>query len=102
VGELDIFASPHQIYDNYASSGYVTDLRTIFSEEELTIYEDLLIYTTLLETGENFPSAFNLEGNQWLKEKGYYTDGCYMGITINSDDPELAKEFILYLLNYKL
>lgn len=99
AGDLDVFAAPHQIYNDFASSGYVADLRTVFTEEELASYGDMIIYTTLLETGETFPSGFNLEGNQWLIENGYYDEGCYLAISANTDSPDLTKEFILHILN---
>lgn len=100
AGDLDVFASPYQIYNDFASAGYVADLRTIFTEEELSSYEDIIIYTTLTETGETFPSAFNLEGNRWIEASGYYEDGCYFAVTANTDNPDLTKAFILYVLNY--
>lgn len=99
AGDLDIFTAPQQIYNDFASAGYVADLRTVFTEDELASYGDMVIYTNLLETGEAFPSGFNLEGNPWMIENGYYDDGCYLSITANTDNPELTKEFILYILN---
>lgn len=99
AGDLDIFTAPHQIYNDFASAGYVANLRNFFTEEELVELDDMIIYTTLSETGETFPSAFNLEGNQWLIRNGYYDEGCYLAIAANTDNPELAKEFIYYILN---
>ena len=43
AGELDLFASPYQIYNDFASVGYVADLRTVFTEEELASYGDMII-----------------------------------------------------------
>ena len=100
AGDLDVFTAPHQIYNDFASAGYVTDLRSVFSEEELDAYGDMIIYTNLLETGESFPSGFNLEGNSWMIENGYYDEGCYLAITANTDSPELTKEFILHILEH--
>ena len=99
AGDLDIFTAPHQIYNDFASVGYVADLRTIFTDEELEAFGDQIIYTTLTETGFEFPSAINLEGNRWFIDNGYYEEGCYLAIAANTDNPELAKEFILYILN---
>jgi len=100
TGELDIFVTPHQVFDDFASYGYVSDLRQFFTEEELTSFGDMVIYTTLVETGETFPSGLNLAGNQWFIQNGYYDDGCYLAITNHTDTPELTKEFILYVLSY--
>lgn len=100
AGDLDIFAAPHQVYNDFASAGYVSDLRNIFSEDELNELGDMIIYTTLAETGEAFPSGLNLEGNRWLLESGYYDNGCYLAVTTNTDSPKLVKDFLLYILNY--
>lgn len=99
AGDLDIFTAPHQIYNDFSSAGYAADLRDIFTEEELAEFDDIIIYTTLSETGETFPSALNLEGNQWLIRNGYYDNGCYLAVAANTDNPELTKEFIYYILN---
>ena len=101
VGDVDIFASPRQLYEQFAPAGYVADLRTVFSEEELLNYEDILLFATSTETGEKMPCGFDMSDNRWLKEYEYYSDGnCHMGIPANADNPELAKEFLLYILNY--
>ena len=100
TGELDIFTTPPQVLNDFASYGYVSDLRDFFSEKELASFGDMVIYTTLLETGEEFPSALNLTGNEWFIANDYYDDGCYLAISNYTDTPELTKEFILYVLNY--
>ena len=100
VGDVDIFAAPWQIYDAYAAAGYIADLRIVFTEEELLAYEDLLIYATSVETGETMPCGFDLSNNRWVMEYDYYTDNCRFGIPANADDAELAKEFLLYILEY--
>ena len=100
AGDLDVFAAPKQIYNDFASAGYVADLRFLFTEEELAPYQDILIYTTDAETGETFPSAFDLTGNRWLSKYAYYSDGYYLAVTANTDTPELTKEFFFYVLNY--
>jgi len=100
TGELDIFVTPHQVFNDFASYGYVSDLREFFSEEELSSLGNMVVYTTLLETGEEFPSGLNLENNPWFIQNGYYDTGCYLAITNYTDTPELTKEFILYILNY--
>ena len=100
VGDVDIFAAPWQLYDEYAPAGYVADLRTVFTEDELALYKDQVLYTTSTETGEIMPCGFDFSDYRFLQEFGYYTDNCHMGIPANADGAERAKEFLLYLLNY--
>lgn len=101
AGDLDIFAAPRQLYNQFAPAGYVADLRIVFSEAELAAFEGILLYVTNTETGEKIPCGFDMSENRWLKEYEYYTEGnCHMGIPANSDNPAIAREFLLYLLNY--
>jgi len=100
TGDVDVFAMPPQVFDEYASAGYTIDLSSVFTEDELTAYSDKIVYATLAETGEHFPSAFNLKDCNWLEEYGFYAGDYYMAITVNTDSPELTKEFILYILEY--
>lgn len=100
TGDVDVFAMPPQVFDEYATAGYTMDLRTVFTDDELAAYSEEIVYSTLSETGEQFPSAFNLKDCNWLEEYGFYAGDYYMAITVNSDSPELTKEFLLYILEY--
>lgn len=100
TGTIDVFAMPPQVFDDYATTGYLNDLRTIFTEDELSAYSDVIVYSTLTETGETFPSAINLKDCKWVEENGYYAGDYYLGITVNTDSTDLIREFILYILEY--
>ena len=100
TGDVDVFAMPPQVFDEYASAGYTMDFSTIFTENEFAAYSDKIVYSTLSETGEQFPAALNLKDCNWLEEYGFYAGDYYMAITVNSDSPALTKEFILYILEY--
>lgn len=101
LGEMDVFAAPRQIYSQLATSDYIADLRSVFSEEELSAYEDILIYAVNDNTGEEFPCGFNVSTNRWLLENAYYLEeNCYIGIPSTFNDPQISKEFLLYILNY--
>jgi len=100
TGTIDVFAMPPQVFDDYATAGYIMDLRTVFTEEELSNYDDIIVYSTITETGEVIPSAINLKDCKWIEDNGYYAGNYYLGITINNDSTDLTKEFILYILEY--
>ncbi len=100
VGGNDIIFAPEEIYTYYAASGCMLDFRTVFSEEELDAYKDMLYYTTDEETGEIYPCAFILSEDSWAVTNGYYSDSCYLGIIYNNDDAELSKEFLEYVLTH--
>lgn len=101
VGNIDLFAAPPAVFDEYASVGFLADLHTLYSDEELAELEDFFVYAVSEKTGELFPCGLNLSDNKWIKESGYYSTDCYFGFTANGDDPAIASEFLSYLLSYQ-
>ena len=99
-GSVDILSAPENILKDYATEGYLTDLTTVFTSEELKNYKEFLIYTTDSETNETYPCAFDLSNSSWINEYGYYSGDCQFGIVYSSTHPELTKEFLLFILNY--
>lgn len=99
-GSIDLLSAPSNIYSDYAKEGYFVDLNTIFSKEELSKYKDLLIYTMQEDTKESYPCGFDLTNNTWIKKYGYYTTDCNFGILYNAPNPEITKNFLLFILNY--
>lgn len=99
-GDIDIMSAPSDIFKDFAYEGYFTDLRIIFSEEELSSLKNYLVYTTNPDTNESYPCGFDLTDNTWIKKYGYYQDNCQFGILYNVSHLETAKNFLLYILNY--
>lgn len=99
-GDIDIFSAPSDLFAPYATEGYLMDLSTVFSEEELLTYGALLVYTTDEITQKTYPCAFDFTDNAWMKTHGYYTGSCHMGILYNSANVEQVKQFLTYILTY--
>ena len=99
-GDIDIFSAPADLFKSYREEGYLMNLEHIFTEAELSPYENYLVYTTDSETNKTYPCAFDFSENKWMKEHKYYTNSCHMGILYNSSNPEQAKDFLLYILNF--
>ncbi len=98
AGETDLFFAPEQVFQTYADWGYLLDLSTVLTTEELDKYSDILVYGTDEETNTTFPCGVILENNDWLVENNYYSGTCYFGIMVNSKAPELALEFFHYIM----
>ena len=99
-GDIDIFSAPADLFKPYTEEGYLINLEDIFSETELSQYENYIVYTTDPNTNKTYPCAFDFSKNKWIQEHGYYTDSCHIGILYNSSNTEQAKDFLLYALNY--
>ena len=99
-GDIDIMSAPPEIFKDYAQEGYFLNLQTIFSEDELALYKEYLVYATDINTNENYPCGLDLSNNTWIEKYGYYYDDCQFGILYNLPHLETTKEFLLYILNY--
>lgn len=99
-GNIDIMSAPADVYKDYAREGYYSNLNTIFTEKELAEYKEFLVFTTDSITNETYPCGFDLSGSAWINKYGYYSRDCQFGIIYNSTHTELAKEFLLFILNY--
>ncbi len=99
-GDIDIFSAPADIFEPYMEEGYLINLEDIFTEAELSQYQKYIVYTTDPNTNKTYPCAFNFSENKWIEKHGYYTGSCHIGILYNSSNPEQAKDFLLYALNF--
>lgn len=98
AGDMDVFIAPQQVFERYADNGYLADLSTLLSEEDVAKYADLFAYGTDLDTNTSIPCGIILEDNSWLTENHYYDGTCCIGITANTESPELALEFLQYIM----
>lgn len=87
-------SAPSNIFTDSASEGYFSDLKDIFTEEELSLYEEFLVFTTDPETNVTYPCAFDLSNNSWIKEYNYYDGNCYFGILYNCPNLGITKDFL--------
>lgn len=101
TGEQEIFFGNDQMFMNYVDEGMLFDLRLIITEELLLSYEDQLIYSDYFGQEERFPCAVCITSNRFLLENQYYDEHCYVGVFYNADQPEIAADFMEFLLLYK-
>ena len=99
-GSIDIMSAPADVLKDYANEGYYANLNEIFTPDELAPYKELLVFATDSETNETYPCAFDLSNSPWIDKYSYYSGDCQFGIIYNSTHMELAKEFLLFILNY--
>jgi len=97
LGDQDLFISIEKIYATCASDGAMLDLSTVLPKELLEKYEDKLMYTRDDEESEFYPCGVKVDGNPWIEKMQKNYRG-YIGIIENSDDHEMAADFIEYFL----
>lgn len=101
-GQVDVVIAPKSFFDVYAKMGYMMDLSTVLSSEELAGLGDLL-YTVKLDEdhggGEEL-SGIEIENMPALLKGKWYPDcdePVYYGIPIESKNTEQALEFLSYI-----
>ena len=98
TGEQEIFFGNDQMFMTYVDEGMLLDLRQIIPEELLLSYEDQLIYSDYFGQEKCFPCAVCITNNRFLFENQYYDERCYVGVFYNADQPEIAADFMEFLL----
>lgn len=99
-GEIDILSAPSDILEPYLAEGYLMSFKDVFTDSELSKYDEYLVYTLDPLTNEMYPCAFDFTDNAWIDAHGYFRDSCQFGIVYNSSNVEQAKDLFLYILNY--
>ena len=84
------------------SSGYnqQEDLSEVLDSGFIEQYKDRLVYTTVPETEEKIPTGIYVEDLE--KFKGAYLNEAVLGIILNTEKIESAKEFIYFIFNYNI
>lgn len=99
-GDIDIFGSNPEVFAEYAKEGYFVDLRDVFSEEELSAHESILVYTKANDSDTVYPCGFDLGYSAWNERYFFFNGECQFGILYNADDCETAKAFLDFAVNY--
>lgn len=83
IGDIHAILADTETFENYARLEYFTDLTTIFTEEELAPYADLLYYTDA--------AAFDEDTGTTLEEMDAAQEKVYAQIIDHSDPASMEK-----------
>lgn len=95
---IDVFVSDQSNHDAYSGQGVYYDLREILDTEFIETYKDRLVYTTDAETGEEIPYGIYVEDLEKFKDA--YLKEAILGVILNSENADAAKDFIYFVFNY--
>ena len=101
-GMLDVVLADENNFISYGKQNFFTDLRTVFSEEELSRYSDSLLYVDLSSDTENNTVPIGIEITSYpkiLSTSSYPNSHAYFGIIHGSDHVETALTYLEYLEN---
>lgn len=110
AADLDCMLADEAIFHYYSEQETFDDLRNILSSEQLTQYQDLLLYENYEGIEEPVPVGIEISHIPFFGVTGSYIpyeysenpddDQVYFGIIINSTDKEHALEFLDYILSF--
>lgn len=96
AGVLDYMIADYEVVMEFAEFEYFSDLRNVFTKDELNAYEDVLIYST---GNQSMPVALDVTGSKSLSEiYEVEHDTLAIGMFVNSEHVEEFKCFAEYLL----
>ena len=98
AGETDLFFWDNRQVQPALSHGELRDLRTLLPEPLLEAHAQDLVLCEDPETGEPYPCGIWLDHNPWITDNMYYVN-CSAGIPYSRHEPQLAAEFLAYLLD---
>lgn len=92
---IDTLITDPSVFDNYADEGTFYDLSTLLPKDLYTQVEDFLYYAKD-EEGNEKPFGLNLSSSHLTKDAGLYIEPPILGVIINSQNTNVAIEFIKY------
>lgn len=92
-GVVDVCIMPEELFRSYANEGAFGDLRDFLTEEQLSEYEDLLVYDGSIPIGIYAASFTKVTENNLYVE----SDRPIFGIVYNTQHMDECSEFLDYL-----
>ena len=98
AGDKELIFGTGQWYEEtLIHSGALMDLSKVLPESVLEALGDSVMYSEATEEEPAYPCAIDLKDNAWLEQSGYYTQ-CYVGVSVSTDNLQIATEFLTYIL----
>lgn len=94
---LELYVFDKFAMDSLCPTGYVVDLNTCLDPTTVESAQDKLVYYDDVD-GNRVPMAIDISDTDYVKNAGIESDGVYVGFAANSPNPDIAKEFVTYLL----
>lgn len=95
---IDVFVSDMDNHTAYSDSGTFFDLSEVLDSGFIEQYKERLVYTTDSETGNEIPTGIYVEDLDKFKDA--YLSEAVLGIILNTENLEAAKDFIYFVFDY--
>lgn len=100
AGTDDIMFSDEEFLTSVGEMGYLADLTQQLPQDVLEQYADDIVYATNVESKDKVAVGIRLKENEWIAESGWFANvkEPVIGICAGTQNMDLAKAFVLYVL----
>lgn len=99
AGSVDVLVANEELVYSLGEFEYLADLADCLPEETMEQYRDSLVYSKVVETGEERLVGIRLSANnKWLESTGWYDGETVIAISDGPEHAELAKTYVLEVL----
>lgn len=100
ASNLDICVVDEFALGKVCPAGFVQDVNSYLDGNMLAQIQERLVYWEDMD-GNSVPMAIDISNTSYVKAAGIQGDGIYVCFVSNSANPEIAKEFVTYMLSYQ-
>lgn len=99
AGDIDVAVFDAEQYEKYRDGYGLEDLSNVLSEEQLSRWEDALVYGKDEETGEEIPVALDVQKVSLIEKYDVYNgEKAYAAVMANSSHTDMSAKFLEYLM----
>ena len=99
AGDIDVAVFDTEQYEKYRDGYGLEDLSKVLSEEQLSKWEDALVYGKDEETGDEIPVALDVQKASLIeKYNAYNGEKAYAAVMANSSHTDMSAKFLEYLM----
>lgn len=99
AGDVDVAIFDAEQYEKYRDGYGLEDLSKVLSEEQLSKWQDSIVYGKDEETGKEIPVALKVQDAPLItKYNAYNGEEAYAAVLVNSEHTDMSAEFLDYLM----
>ena len=98
---LEVFIFDEFAMNKLCPTGYLVDVNTCLEPEIVEKVKDRLVYHEDLE-GNVVPMAIDITDTKYVKDMGIQGEKIFLSFVVNSPNPEVAKEFVTYIISQEM
>lgn len=101
AGTDDVMFADEEFLTSVGEMGYLADITQQLPQDVLEKYADDIVYATNVESKDKVAVGIRLKENAWIEKSGWFANvkEPVIGICTGAQNMDLAKQFVLYVLD---